>query len=141
MSPHSTKLCSMDNPNHSPQIPPDLPPLVLFKTNTELADKTAGKRKASENAPFAKKNPRTILPKGDFIVVPSLETPQHHGAAQSGKCPHCNKMYSNLSALKYHVRLIHSDMLNMFCCHLCPEFFEYRESYKAHMWALHNIRN
>lgn len=66
-----------------------------------------------------------------------------HGwnASQDGLCPHCNKMYSNQSALKYHVRLVHSDMLHMFFCHLCPESFKFREHYKLHMWEVHNVRS
>lgn len=61
--------------------------------------------------------------------------------SQDGLCPHCNKMYSNQSALKYHVRLVHSDMTHMFYCHLCPENFKFREHYKIHMWETHNVRS
>ncbi|CAG9859613.1 unnamed protein product [Phyllotreta striolata] len=66
--------------------------------------------------------------------------PAHH-SSQCGNCPHCGKVYSNQSALKYHVRLIHSDLTNMYCCHLCPEAFDYREGYKKHMADVHLIRN
>ena len=64
-----------------------------------------------------------------------------HHSSQCGNCPHCGKVYSNQSALKYHVRLVHSDLLNMYCCHLCPEAFEYREAYKRHMVETHSLRN
>ncbi|KAJ8975700.1 hypothetical protein NQ317_006306 [Molorchus minor] len=64
-----------------------------------------------------------------------------HHSSQCGNCPHCGKIYSNQSALKYHVRLVHSDLTNMYCCHLCPESFDYREGYKKHMAEMHLIRN
>lgn len=66
---------------------------------------------------------------------------QPHHSSQCGNCPHCGKVYSNQSALKYHVRLVHSDLTNMYCCHLCPESFDYREGYKKHMAEVHMIRN
>lgn len=66
---------------------------------------------------------------------------QPHHSSQCGNCPHCGKIYSNQSALKYHVRLVHSDLTNMYCCHLCPESFDYREGYKKHMVEMHNVRN
>lgn len=66
---------------------------------------------------------------------------QAHHSSQCGNCPHCGKIYSNQSALKYHVRLVHSDLTNMYCCHLCPEAFDYREGYKKHMVEVHSIRN
>lgn len=66
---------------------------------------------------------------------------QPHHSSQCGNCPHCGKIYSNQSALKYHVRLVHSDLTNMYCCHLCPESFDYREGYKKHMVEVHSIRN
>ncbi|XP_050307593.1 modifier of mdg4-like [Anthonomus grandis grandis] len=64
-----------------------------------------------------------------------------HHSSQCGNCPHCGKIYSNQSALKYHVRLVHSDLTNMYCCHLCPESFDYREGYKKHMAEAHSVRN
>ncbi|XP_066138088.1 protein abrupt-like [Euwallacea fornicatus] len=68
-----------------------------------------------------------------------IEVPHH--SSQCGNCPHCGKTYSNQSALKYHVRLVHSDLTNMYCCHLCPESFDYREGYKKHMADAHSVRN
>jgi len=59
---------------------------------------------------------------------------------QCGTCPHCGKKYSNQSALKYHVRLVHSDMTNTLCCHLCPRSFAMRDVYKTHMWEKHKQR-
>ncbi|CAH0557561.1 unnamed protein product [Brassicogethes aeneus] len=70
----------------------------------------------------------------------TADAPAHH-SSQCGTCPHCGKDFSNQSALKYHVRLMHSDLTNMFCCHLCPESFDYREGYKKHMADVHFMRN
>ncbi|KAF5288565.1 hypothetical protein FQA39_LY15344 [Lamprigera yunnana] len=72
-------------------------------------------------------------------TIPDIQQPHH--SSQCGKCPHCGKIYSNQSALKYHVRLVHSDLTNMYCCHLCPEAFDYREGYKKHMVEAHSVRN
>ncbi|XP_018333936.1 longitudinals lacking protein, isoforms H/M/V-like [Agrilus planipennis] len=74
------------------------------------------------------------------LMARSLSETIHH-SSQCGNCPHCGKIYSNQSALKYHVRLVHSDLTNMYCCHLCPESFDYREGYKKHMVEVHSIRN
>ncbi|XKL64882.1 hypothetical protein PGB90_004968 [Kerria lacca] len=59
--------------------------------------------------------------------------------AQCGNCPHCGKTYSNQSALKYHVRLMHCDLTNQFSCYLCPMSFAHRDDYKAHMWEIHKL--
>jgi len=75
------------------------------------------------------------------VSVRSMQDMQPHHSSQCGNCPHCGKVYSNQSALKYHVRLVHSDLTNMYCCHLCPESFDYREGYKKHMVEAHSIRN
>lgn len=79
------------------------------------------------------------FPGGSDIFL-MQDVPSHH-SSQCGNCPHCGKIYSNQSALKYHVRLVHSDLTNMYCCHLCPESFDYREGYKKHMVEAHNVRN
>lgn len=60
--------------------------------------------------------------------------------AQCGDCPHCGQMYNNQSSLKYHVRLMHSDLTRRLCCYLCPSSFVYREAYKTHMRQEHNVR-
>ncbi|XP_044751606.1 protein abrupt-like [Coccinella septempunctata] len=74
------------------------------------------------------------------IQIKSVDIQPHH-SSQCGTCPHCGQIYSNQSALKYHVRLVHSDLTNMYCCHLCPEAFDFREGYKKHMSEAHSIRN
>lgn len=76
-----------------------------------------------------------------IVNVRPIQEIQPHHSSQCGNCPHCGKIYSNQSALKYHVRLVHSDLLNLYCCHLCPEVFDYREGYKKHMVEVHSIRN
>lgn len=80
---------------------------------------------------------------GEFSIISGRlsQDVQPHHSSQCGKCPHCGKVYSNQSALKYHVRLVHSDLTNMYCCHLCPEAFDFREGYKKHMVEIHSIRN
>lgn len=55
-------------------------------------------------------------------------------------CPHCRQEYNNLSALKYHVRLMHSDLENKLFCYLCPMNFIEREYFKIHLWEAHNAR-
>lgn len=60
--------------------------------------------------------------------------------AQCGDCPHCGQMYNNQSSLKYHVRLMHSDLTRRLCCYLCPSSFVYREAFKTHMRQEHNVR-
>lgn len=77
---------------------------------------------------------------GNIHISRAIDVQPHH-SSQCGNCPHCGKVYSNQSALKYHVRLVHSDLTNMYCCHLCPEAFNYREGYKKHMVEVHCIRN
>ncbi|GJQ70452.1 hypothetical protein Trydic_g22868 [Trypoxylus dichotomus] len=76
-----------------------------------------------------------------IVNVRPVPDVQPHHSSQCGNCPHCGKIYSNQSALKYHVRLVHSDLLNLYCCHLCPEVFDYREGYKKHMVEVHSLRN
>lgn len=66
---------------------------------------------------------------------------QSNHAAICGDCPHCGMKYSNQSALKYHVRLMHSDLTNRLCCYLCPRSFTMRETFKEHMWTTHGQRN
>ncbi|XP_050681787.1 longitudinals lacking protein, isoforms H/M/V-like isoform X2 [Leptidea sinapis] len=66
---------------------------------------------------------------------------QSNHAAICGDCPHCGMKYSNQSALKYHVRLMHSDLTNRLCCYLCPRSFTMRETFKEHMWNSHGQRN
>lgn len=58
-----------------------------------------------------------------------------------GTCPHCGIKYENQSALKYHVRLVHSDFTNKQCCYLCPQSFITRDCFKSHMRSVHSVRN
>ncbi|KAK5645841.1 hypothetical protein RI129_004305 [Pyrocoelia pectoralis] len=81
------------------------------------------------------------LPCDISLLRTTPDNQQPHHSSQCGNCPHCGKTYSNQSSLKYHVRLVHSDLTNMYCCHLCPESFDYREGYKKHMVEAHSVRN
>ncbi|XP_025414135.1 protein tramtrack, beta isoform-like isoform X3 [Sipha flava] len=78
-------------------------------------------------------------PTNQCISDSSLTTAGSH-LAQCGDCPHCGQMYNNQSSLKYHVRLMHSDLMRRLCCYLCPSSFVYREAYKTHMRQEHNVR-
>lgn len=73
-------------------------------------------------------------------LLGSVASTSNH-AAICGDCPHCGMKYSNQSALKYHVRLMHSDLTNRLCCYLCPRSFTMRETFKEHMWTSHGQRN
>lgn len=121
---------------HIPKKPPEshetekiIPDHILTPT-LELTE-TYDERNKTLDTDTLQMNPSEVL------VVHDIP----HHSSQCGTCPHCGKIYSNQSALKYHVRLVHSDLTNMYCCHLCPEAFDYRESYKRHMVDLHNVRN
>ncbi|KRT82425.1 BTB domain-containing protein, partial [Oryctes borbonicus] len=85
-----------------------------------------------ENIEVSIELPNVVSEMGTVNIRPVPDIQPHH-SSQCGNCPHCGKIYSNQSALKYHVRLVHSDLLNLYCCHLCPEVFDYREGYKKHM--------
>uniref|UniRef100_A0A1B6CID2 C2H2-type domain-containing protein n=1 Tax=Clastoptera arizonana TaxID=38151 RepID=A0A1B6CID2_9HEMI len=95
---------------------------------------------AGVSRPPDMQNPFSSFP----VSVPSQgldqNPPTGSHLAQCGNCPHCGQKYSNQSALKYHVRLMHSDLTNRMCCYLCPRSFTQRESYKTHMWEKHKVR-
>ncbi|CAB3221437.1 unnamed protein product [Arctia plantaginis] len=78
---------------------------------------------------------------GGASTSQGLAHQQSNHAAICGDCPHCGMKYSNQSALKYHVRLMHSDLTNRLCCYLCPRSFTMRETFKEHMWTTHGQRN
>jgi len=72
------------------------------------------------------------------------EKSEQNGSKNSsvrGNCPHCKKEYSNLSSLKYHVRLIHSEASNQLCCFLCPSTFVRRQAFKEHLLNKHGVKN
>ncbi|XP_059479333.1 protein bric-a-brac 1-like isoform X3 [Neocloeon triangulifer] len=78
------------------------------------------------------------LSPGSQVARPTGGLPR---VAQGGSCPHCGQEYANQSSLKYHVRLVHSEMTDRACCHLCPKSFRTRESFKLkqHMKDAHNV--
>ncbi|KAK4879230.1 hypothetical protein RN001_007376 [Aquatica leii] len=138
------------------ESPPYVPETVLVKPTDDALDKRKVKHKLDIGSQPVEVVPELLQPKqirldeevkihglpSDISVLrtaPDIQQPHH--SSQCGSCPHCGKIYSNQSALKYHVRLVHSDLTNMYCCHLCPESFDYREGYKKHMVEAHSVRN
>ena len=57
-----------------------------------------------------------------------------------GKCPHCYQEYANISSLKYHVRLVHSEANNTICCYLCPQNFSSKLTMREHLFTCHNVK-
>ena len=62
------------------------------------------------------------------------------GPAWHGKCPHCHHEYANISSLKYHVRLVHSEANNTICCYLCPQNFSSKLVMREHLYTCHNVK-
>ena len=60
--------------------------------------------------------------------------------AWQGKCPHCYQEYANISSLKYHVRLVHSEANNTICCYLCPQNFSSKLVMREHLSTCHNVK-
>ncbi|XP_077287604.1 uncharacterized protein LOC143912217 [Arctopsyche grandis] len=112
----------------------ELEPEVLI---SEQEDSCVGNRSLSKNSA----GERMSGLRGDQAAGTSSQINQNNHAAICGDCPHCGTKYSNQSALKYHVRLMHSDLTNRLCCHLCPRSFTMRDTFKEHMWASHGQRN
>ena len=76
-----------------------------------------------------------------FLILFYLIVSGPRNSSVIGNCPHCKKEYSNLSSLKYHVRLVHSEASNQLCCFLCPAAFVSRPSFKEHLLKNHGVRN
>ena len=62
------------------------------------------------------------------------------GPSWPGKCPHCYQEYANISSLKYHVRLVHSEANNTICCYLCPQNFSSKLVMREHLYSCHNVK-
>ena len=62
------------------------------------------------------------------------------GPSWHGKCPHCYQEYANISSLKYHVRLVHSEANNTICCYLCPQNFSSKLIMREHLFTCHNVK-
>ncbi|KAM3962399.1 uncharacterized protein ACR2FA_003643 [Aphomia sociella] len=128
--------------NQSPKSDIEYEPEVLLSEHQDGTD--------SENT-YNQDQSQTLLLLAGMSTVPVLGTSastsqgishqQSNHAAICGDCPHCGMKYSNQSALKYHVRLMHSDLTNRLCCYLCPRSFTMRETFKEHMWTSHGQRN
>lgn len=127
--------------NQSPKSEMEYEPEVLLSEHQDGTD--------TENTYSQEQSQALLLLAG--MNVPVLGTnpstsqgvshQQSNHAAICGDCPHCGMKYSNQSALKYHVRLMHSDLTNRLCCYLCPRSFTMRETFKEHMWTSHGQRN
>ncbi|CAG4937712.1 unnamed protein product [Colias eurytheme] len=125
----------------SPKSDVDYEPEVLLSEQQDGAD--------SENT-YTSEQSQALLLLAGMSTVPIMNSgastsqnshQQSNHAAICGDCPHCGMKYSNQSALKYHVRLMHSDLTNRLCCYLCPRSFTMRETFKEHMWTSHGQRN
>ncbi|KAF5273650.1 hypothetical protein FQR65_LT04650 [Abscondita terminalis] len=138
------------------ESPPHIPEALVLNISDEVLDRRATKHKLDAASHTVEVVPELLhskqvkldeeikiqgLPSDISVLRTGLDVQQPHHSSQCGSCPHCGKIYSNQSALKYHVRLVHSDLTNMYCCHLCPESFDYREGYKKHMIEAHSVRN
>ncbi|XP_049866302.1 broad-complex core protein isoforms 1/2/3/4/5-like isoform X2 [Pectinophora gossypiella] len=125
---------------HSPKSEIDYEPEVLLSEQHDGTD--------SDNT-YSQEQSQALLLLAGMSSVPviggastsGLSHQQSNHAAICGDCPHCGMKYSNQSALKYHVRLMHSDLTNRLCCYLCPRSFTMRETFKEHMWTSHGQRN
>ncbi|RVE47075.1 hypothetical protein evm_008259 [Chilo suppressalis] len=126
----------------SPKSETEYEPEVLLSEHSDGME--------SENT-YSQEQSQALLLLAGMSTVPVLGTgastsqaiahQQSNHAAICGDCPHCGMKYSNQSALKYHVRLMHSDLTNRLCCYLCPRSFTMRETFKEHMWTSHGQRN
>lgn len=124
---------------HSPKSEIEYEPEVLLSEQQDGTDL---------DSPYSEQSQALLLLAG-MSSVPALSgastsqgiSHQSNHAAICGDCPHCGMKYSNQSALKYHVRLMHSDLTNRLCCYLCPRSFTMRETFKEHMWTSHGQRN
>ncbi|XP_068630294.1 protein abrupt-like [Battus philenor] len=119
---------------HSPDSDIEYEPEVLLSEHQVGTD--------TENAYSQEQSQALLLLAGmsSGPVLGTIASTSNH-AAICGDCPHCGMKYSNQSALKYHVRLMHSDLTNRLCCYLCPRSFTMRETFKEHMWTSHGQRN
>ena len=78
----------------------------------------------------------------DFLsfYLPILSGHRTSSGSWHGQCPHCDQDYSNISSLKYHVRLFHSDAKNSICCYLCSAKFFSKISFKDHLFTEHQVK-
>lgn len=132
---------SIKSVKQSPKSDVEYEPEILLSEQHDGTDSEGG---------YSQEQSQALLLLAGMSTVPMLNAgastsqsthQQSNHAAICGDCPHCGKKYSNQSALKYHVRLMHSDLTNRLCCYLCPRSFTMRETFKEHMWSTHGQRN
>ncbi|KAG6451880.1 protein abrupt [Manduca sexta] len=127
---------------HSPKSDIDYEPEVLLSEQQDgnESDNTYAQEQSQALLLLAGMSSVNVLGPG-ASTSQGMSHQQSNHAAICGDCPHCGMKYSNQSALKYHVRLMHSDLTNRLCCYLCPRSFTMRETFKEHMWTSHGQRN
>ncbi|CAH0728739.1 unnamed protein product, partial [Brenthis ino] len=123
----------------SPKSDMDYEPEVLLSEQQDGADSEYSQEQSQALLLLAGMSTAPVLASG--ASTSQNVSHQSNHAAICGDCPHCGMKYSNQSALKYHVRLMHSDLTNRLCCYLCPRSFTMRETFKEHMWTSHGQRN
>ncbi|XP_026486174.1 protein abrupt-like isoform X2 [Vanessa tameamea] len=140
ISPNEDSLVKTEKP--SPKSDLDYEPEVLLSEHNEGTDsETYTQEQSHALLLLAGMSTVTGLTGGASTSQTMTSHQQSNHAAICGDCPHCGMKYSNQSALKYHVRLMHSDLTNRLCCYLCPRSFTMRETFKEHMWTSHGQRN
>lgn len=123
----------------SPKSDMDYEPEVLLSEQQDGTDSEYSQEQSQALLLLAGMSTAPVLASG--ASTSQNVSHQSNHAAICGDCPHCGMKYSNQSALKYHVRLMHSDLTNRLCCYLCPRSFTMRETFKEHMWTSHGQRN
>ncbi|XP_028174866.1 longitudinals lacking protein, isoforms H/M/V-like [Ostrinia furnacalis] len=125
----------------SPKSDIDYEPEVLLSEHQDGTEENAYSQEQSQALLLLAGMSNVPTLGGGASTSQGVSHQQSNHAAICGDCPHCGMKYSNQSALKYHVRLMHSDLTNRLCCYLCPRSFTMRETFKEHMWTSHGQRN
>ncbi|CAH2107319.1 unnamed protein product [Euphydryas editha] len=140
ISPNEDSLVKAEKP--SPKSDLEYEPEILLSEHNDGTDsETCSQEQSHALLLLAGMSTVTGLTSGASTSQNITSHQQSNHAAICGDCPHCGMKYSNQSALKYHVRLMHSDLTNRLCCYLCPRSFTMREIFKEHMWTSHGQRN
>lgn len=125
----------------SPKPDIDYEPEVLLSEQQDSTESETAYTQEQSQALLLLAGMSSVSVLGGASTSQGVSHQQSNHAAICGDCPHCGMKYSNQSALKYHVRLMHSDLTNRLCCYLCPRSFTMRETFKEHMWTSHGQRN
>ena len=98
-------------------------PYIPFNSDTDIIDGKsfiAGKEPNSETekAPCPKR-------------VKAPRRPKKPETEYDKTCPECKKVFNNRSAMRYHVKVVHSG-LRPYHCSLCDKTFARKDNFKAH---------